>query len=149
MKIPQRILLALATAFGIHCTAWAQNAPVVVEAETGTSVAPTVTGATVSDWASRTVTAAGTTPAITYVTSLTDVAAYTANGGVGSGAPATDARVLTYSVTFPGAGSYDLYARIRVGRSGGRQRRQLLLRQDVWHEKRDHRGGLSNGQRAV
>ncbi|TPG65547.1 T9SS C-terminal target domain-containing protein [Hymenobacter nivis] len=90
----------------------------VVEAEAGTSATPTVTGATAGDWAARTVAAAGTTPAITYVTSLTDVAAYTANGGVGGGAPATDARVLTYTVTFPGAGSYDLYARMRVGAGG-------------------------------
>ncbi|RZK52942.1 MAG: endo-1,4-beta-xylanase, partial [Hymenobacter sp.] len=39
-------------------------------------------------------------------------------GGVGGSAPATAARVLTYSVTFPAAGTYDLYARIRVGANG-------------------------------
>lgn len=118
MKKPQRILLLLAAALGGHCTVLAQNAPVVVEAEAGTSTVPTVAGATAGDWASRTVAATGTAAAITYVTPLTDVAAYTANGGVGAGAPATDARVLTYSVTFPGPGSYDMYARMRVGAGG-------------------------------
>ncbi|RZK62422.1 MAG: T9SS type A sorting domain-containing protein, partial [Hymenobacter sp.] len=68
-------------------------------------------------WASS-----GSTAALTYATSLTDVSAYTATtspgGGVGGSAPATPARVLTYSVTFPAAGTYDLYARIRVGPNG-------------------------------
>ncbi|OGX90224.1 hypothetical protein BEN49_07170 [Hymenobacter coccineus] len=91
----------------------------VVEAEAGTSVPSTVTGTTAGDWASRTVAAAGTAPAITYVTALTDASAYNTNGGVGGGAPATDARVLTYAITFPGAGSYDLYARIRTGAGAG------------------------------
>ncbi|MGI4822935.1 MAG: endo-1,4-beta-xylanase [Janthinobacterium lividum] len=122
MKIPQRIIVALVAALGSHFTVLAQNAPVVVEAETGVSTTPPATNATTGDWSARTIAATGTTPAITYVTSLTDVAAYTAptspGGGVGGAAPATAARVLTYSVTFPGAGTYDLYARIRVGAGG-------------------------------
>ncbi|RZK59052.1 MAG: hypothetical protein EOO59_07965 [Hymenobacter sp.] len=121
MKKPQRILAALAAALGSHFTLLAQ-APVVVEAEAGTSTTPPAPTATTGDWAMRTVAAAGTTPAVTYATSLTDVAAYTAptspGGGVGGSAPATAARVLTYSVTFAAAGTYDLYARIRVGPNG-------------------------------
>jgi endo-1,4-beta-xylanase len=122
MKKPQRIIVALVAALGSHFTLMAQNAPVVVEAETGVSTTPPATNATTGDWSARTIAATGTTPAITYVTSLTDVAAYTAptspGGGVGGSAPATAARVLTYTVTFPGAGTYDLYARIRVGANG-------------------------------
>ncbi|WP_198172853.1 endo-1,4-beta-xylanase [Hymenobacter ginkgonis] len=120
MKRTQRVFIALAAALGCHFTLVAQTAPVVVEAESGTSTNPAVpvAGATTGDWAFRTVAASGTTPAITYATSLTDVSAYTANGGVGGSAPATAARVLTYTVTFPAAGTYDLYARIRVGAGG-------------------------------
>jgi endo-1,4-beta-xylanase len=110
MKKPQRILFALVAALGSHFTVSAQNAPVVVEAETGVSTTPPATGATTGDWATRTVAATGTTPAITYVTSLTTA---------GGASPGTDPRVLTYTITFPGAGSYDFYARVRVGADGG------------------------------
>jgi endo-1,4-beta-xylanase len=110
MKKPQRILFALVTALGSHFTVSAQNAPVVVEAETGVSTTPPATGATTGDWATRTVAATSTTPAITYVTSLTTA---------GGASPGTDPRVLTYTITFPGAGSYDFYARVRVGPDGG------------------------------
>lgn len=124
MKKPQRLFVALVAALGSHFPLAAQTTPVVVEAETGTSTNPAapVAGATTGDWAFRTVAASGTTPAIGYATSLTDVAAYTAptspGGGVGGAAPATAARVLSYTVTFPAAGTYDLYARIRVGANG-------------------------------
>jgi len=122
MKTPQRTLVALAAALGSHLTLSAQTTPVALEAETGTSTTPPLTGAATGDWAVRTVAASGTTPAVTYATSLTDVAAYTApnspGGGVGGAAPATAARVLTYTVTFPAAGTYDLYARLRVGPNG-------------------------------
>jgi endo-1,4-beta-xylanase len=110
MKKPQRILFALVAALGSHFTVSAQNAPVVVEAETGVSTTPPATGATTGDWATRTVAATSTTPAITYVTSLTTA---------GGASPGTDPRVLTYTITFPGAGSYDFYARVRVGPDGG------------------------------
>lgn len=110
MKKPQRILFALVAALGSHFTVSAQNAPVVVEAETGVSTTPPATGATTGDWSTRTVAATGTTPAITYVTSLTTA---------GGTSPGTDPRVLTYTITFPGAGSYDFYARVRVGADGG------------------------------
>ncbi|GAB2955397.1 hypothetical protein GCM10027048_21450 [Hymenobacter coalescens] len=77
--------------------AQAQNAPVLQQAESGTLGA---------DW---------TTPpaqaGVQYVT-ITPTATINAQN------PGTAARVITYAVTFPGAGSYDLYARVRVN-SGG------------------------------
>lgn len=72
-------------------TAYGQNTPVVVQAESGTLGA---------DWSSK------TQNDVTYVTTTT-------NGGGQN--PMTAARVISYSVTFPAAGSYNLYARIRVG----------------------------------
>ncbi|RTQ48991.1 endo-1,4-beta-xylanase [Hymenobacter gummosus] len=77
-------------------TAQAQNAPVLQQAEGGTAGA---------DWLSQT--ASG----VQYVT-VTPTATINAQN------PGTAARVITYSVTFPGAGSYDLYARVRVGSAG-------------------------------
>ena len=122
MKKTQRILLALVATLGSHFTLSAQNAPVTVEAESGTSTAPTSNMASAGDWAFRMAAASGTTAAVTYATSLTDVGGFTAptspGGGVGSVAPATANRVLSYTVTFPGPGTYDLYARVRIG-SGG------------------------------
>ncbi|MFD1873236.1 endo-1,4-beta-xylanase [Hymenobacter bucti] len=113
MKKPQRLVLALVAALGSHYTLFAQNAPVTVEAESGTSTAP-ITGATVGDWLIGTTAASGTVPAATYITTKTDQTAYVG----GNAAPTTAARVLTYTATFPGAGTYDLYARIWVGPGG-------------------------------
>jgi len=79
---------ALLTAAGLH----AQNAPVTQQMETGTLG---------SDW--NTLTATG----VTYITSATDLA--------GSQNPGNASKVATYTVTFPGPGSYDLYVRVRVG----------------------------------
>ncbi|MGI4832624.1 MAG: endo-1,4-beta-xylanase [Janthinobacterium lividum] len=132
MKKPQRIVVALVAALGSHFTLFAQNAPVTVEAETGTcsstpSAAALALGATIGDWATGTSaayssTTNGSSAAATYITCKSDVSAYTAatspGGGVGGSAPATDARVLTYTVTFPGPGVYDLYARLWVGNGG-------------------------------
>lgn len=81
---------------GTLTTAQAQNAPVTQQAETGTLGA---------DWLSQT--ASG----VQYVT-------VTPTATINSQNPGTAARVITYSVTFPGAGSYDLYARVRVGSNG-------------------------------
>lgn len=116
MKKPQRIALALVAALGSYFPLLAQNAPVTVEAEIGTSTNPPtpLTGATTGDWAARTIAASGSVPAITYMTSLSDVASVPGGGA----APGTAARVLTYTVTFPAAGTYDLYARLRVGAGG-------------------------------
>jgi len=109
MKKPQRLLLAMVAALGSHFALFAQNAPVTVEAESGTSTAPTSSAAAAGDWAFATAAASGSTAAVTYATSLTD------GGGA---APGTASRVLSYTVTFPGPGTYDLYARVRIG-SGG------------------------------
>ncbi|MDO7885789.1 endo-1,4-beta-xylanase [Hymenobacter cheonanensis] len=116
MKTPQRIVIALVAALGSHFTLLAQNAPVVVEAETGTSTNPPtpLPNTTTGDWAVRTAAASGSTPAVTYITSLSDVSSVAGGGS----APGTAARVLTYTVTFPGPGTYDLYARLRVGSAG-------------------------------
>ncbi|MBC6610008.1 endo-1,4-beta-xylanase [Hymenobacter sp. BT507] len=73
--------------------AQAQNAPVRLEAESGTLGA---------DWTSP------TQAGVQYVT-ITPTATINAQN------PGTAARVVSYSVTFPGPGSYDLYARVRVG----------------------------------
>jgi endo-1,4-beta-xylanase len=117
MKTPQRIVVALVAALGSHFPLLAQTTtPVVVEAETGTSTNPAtpLTGATTGDWAARTIAASGSTPAITYMTSLSDVSSVPGGGS----SPGTAARVLSYTVTFPAAGTYDLYARLRVGSAG-------------------------------
>ncbi|GAA4381191.1 endo-1,4-beta-xylanase [Hymenobacter koreensis] len=78
-------------------SAAAQNAPVLQQAESGTLGA---------DW---------TTPpaqaGVQYVT-ITPTATINAQN------PGTAARVISYAVTFPGAGSYDLYARVRVNAGG-------------------------------
>jgi GH35 family endo-1,4-beta-xylanase len=120
MKKPQRLLLALVAALGSHFSLFAQNAPVTVEAETGVSAGPLYTGplgpATTGDWVTRVAPASGSTAAATYTTCLTDVAAYASVGG--GSFPATDARVLSYTITFPGPGTYDLYARVRIGAGG-------------------------------
>ena len=123
MRKHQLHLLALTAALGSHLTPLrAQNTALVIQAETGTSTAPTSSSAAAGDWAFPTVAATGTAPAVTYATSLTDVSGFTAatspGGGVGGSAPATANRVLTYTVTFPMAGTYDLYARMRVGPGG-------------------------------
>jgi len=73
------------------------QAPVVVEAESGTLGASLTTG---------TATAAG----VTYITVLP---------AANSGNNPTPDRVATYSVTFPAAGNYALYVRILTGPNGG------------------------------
>ncbi|WP_170865298.1 endo-1,4-beta-xylanase [Hymenobacter psychrotolerans] len=71
----------------------AQNAPVPQQAESGTLGA---------DWTSP------TQAGVQYVTVVPTATINAQN-------PGTAARIISYSVTFPGAGSYDLYARVRVG----------------------------------
>ena len=84
-----RACLIAAVPFG----AFAQTQPVVVEAESGTL------GASLT-----TVTSGG----VTFITT-------TENSVV----IPTPARTATYSVTFPAAGNYELYARILIGPVGG------------------------------
>ena len=68
---------------------------VTVEAETGTLG---------TDFSSL------TSGLVNYITCTTDL--------VASGNPGNTNRVATYTVTFPAAGTYELYARIRVGPAG-------------------------------
>ncbi|UOQ71527.1 endo-1,4-beta-xylanase [Hymenobacter cellulosilyticus] len=93
MSTPRPYLLSAALFLAGLTGASAQNAPVPLQAESGTLGA---------DWTSPT--AAG----VTYVTVVPTATIAAQN-------PGTAARVITYSVTFPGPGTYDLYARVRVG----------------------------------
>ena len=55
-------------------------------------------------------------------------------------------RVITFTVTFPSAGTYELYAQA-ARRAGHVQRRQLLLRQRLRREEPGRRRRLDSGQR--
>jgi endo-1,4-beta-xylanase len=77
----------------VPITTYAQTEPVIVEAESGTLGTSLTTG---------------TLNGVDYVT--TTVNATTS--------PTAD-RIATYSVTFPAAGNYELYARYRIGPAGG------------------------------
>ncbi len=90
-----RLLSGLVLGLSTH-TLHAQTVATTVQAETGTLGA---------DW--RTATSAG----VTYVT-------ITPSATLSGTAPGSAARVASYSVTFPAAGTYDLYARILVGPGG-------------------------------
>ncbi|WP_133274298.1 endo-1,4-beta-xylanase [Hymenobacter radiodurans] len=99
-----RRLSFLLTALAITLTAYGQNAPVTLQAEAGT------------------LRATSTPAAITFLTEASTGTGFIrvvgdlvrdANNGASS--PNADSRVLTYTVTFPGPGVYDLYARARVG----------------------------------
>ena len=74
---------------------FAQNEPLIVQAESG------ALGADVSTL---------TAGSVQYVTVVSD--------GAGDN-PVSAARVATYTITFPAAGTYDLYMRVRVGPGGG------------------------------
>ena len=74
---------------------FAQNEPLIVQAESGTL------GADVSTL---------TDGAVQYVTVVSD--------GAGDN-PTNAARVISYNITFPAAGTYDLYMKVRVGPGGG------------------------------
>src|ERR1700741_3262573 len=87
MRIPASALLRACLLASLPVTAMAQ-APVIVEAETGTL------GSRLS---------VGTLNGVTYITGL--------NGTVN---PTAD-RVASYQVTFPSAGNWDLYLRVRLG----------------------------------
>jgi endo-1,4-beta-xylanase len=87
-----------ASTLGVLCLSGfvtqAQN-PVVVQAESGTLGASFTTGT------------AGSVQYVTVVGSATGTS------------PGSDAKVNTYSITFPEAGIYDLYVRVRVGAAAG------------------------------
>jgi endo-1,4-beta-xylanase len=82
----------------------AQNAPVTVEAEAGTF----------REISSPPVISKLTEGATGFLRVEGDFV--TLNGSTQS--PNADNRVVSYTVTFPGAGTYDLYARVRVGNGG-------------------------------
>lgn len=96
MSKDSRALLSACVFWVAPLIAAAQTEPIIVEAES----------ATVSS-----AYAVGTADGATYVTIVND--------SPGFGPPATADGALTYSVTFPAAGNYDLYARFRVGPGGG------------------------------
>jgi endo-1,4-beta-xylanase len=94
MKILRGALLRACLIASLPAAALAQTQPVTVEAESG------VLGSSLT-----TATAAG----VTYITTTEN----------GTAPPITPTRVATWQVTFPAAGSYDLYARIQVGPNVG------------------------------
>ncbi|HEY5757019.1 MAG TPA: endo-1,4-beta-xylanase [Steroidobacter sp.] len=96
MSMDSRAFLTAFVILAVPLTAVAQTEPIIVEAES----------ASISSAYSI-----GTTEGATYVTIVND--------SPGFGPPATADGALTYSVTFPSAGNYDLYARFRVGPGGG------------------------------
>lgn len=96
MCMDSRAFLTAFVILGVPLTAAAQTEPVIIEAES----------ASISSAYS-----VGTTEGATYVTIVND--------SPGFGPPANADGALTYSVTFPAAGNYDLYARFRVGPGGG------------------------------
>ena len=94
MKQLNKILIAASLLLSANFL-FAQNEPVIVQAESGTLGA---------DFSSL------NNAGVQYVTVVSD----------GSGDnPVSDARVVTYNITFPAAGTYDLYMRVRVGPAGG------------------------------
>src|SRR5262245_29915657 len=87
----RRILSLALAATILPCVALAQNESIIVEAESGTIG---------SQFAIQ------SDGAVQYIAILSTVGGFN---------PSTSARVATYSVTFPRAGVYELYARLRVG----------------------------------
>ena len=96
MRTASRAFLTAFVILAAPFTAGAQTEPILVEAES-TTIGPAYS--------------VGTLDGATYVTIVND--------SPGFGPPATAEGALTYSVTFPEAGNYDLYARFRVGPAGG------------------------------
>jgi endo-1,4-beta-xylanase len=91
MKHVGRLVLALLVAGCLPATLFAQNESIIVEAESGTVGSQFTI-----------LTDAGVTYAAIQST-------------IGGGNPTTNDRVITLTVTFPSAGVYELYARLRVG----------------------------------
>ncbi|MEO8019137.1 MAG: endo-1,4-beta-xylanase [Pseudomonadota bacterium] len=92
MKISAGALLRACLFVALPASAIAQTEPVIIEAESGTLGANLTTG---------------TLDGATYVTTT-----------VNRTTPPTAPHIATYSVTFPVAGNYELYARYRVGPGG-------------------------------
>jgi endo-1,4-beta-xylanase len=101
-----RSVLAAALVLGTAGAVRAQSTldPVIVEAESGTLGAEFAPGHDGS-----------VTPAVDYVFATTN---FPPGPPAVTGNPGTVARVVTYTVTFPAAGTWELYARVRVGPAG-------------------------------
>jgi len=93
MRISASALLRACLFASVSINAFAQTEPVIVEAEGGTLGANLATN---------------TLNGVTYITTT-----------VNRTTPPTAPHIATYSVTFPAAGNYELYARYRVGPAGG------------------------------
>jgi endo-1,4-beta-xylanase len=93
MKCSRSELLLAGLFTAIPIVSFAQTAPVIVEAESGTLGASLTTG-----------TAGG----VTYITTTEN-----------NGANPTPARTATYTINFPAGGTYELYARILAGPNVG------------------------------
>lgn len=97
-------LLGLMLSVGSALTLYAVNEPIIVEAEAGSPIDPSI-------FAVQTANVGGTN--VTFVRVNGDfVAGQTTS-------PYTSSRVISYTVTFPQAGTYDLYIRFRVGSNPG------------------------------
>ena len=94
MKL-KNILLAFTLILACSSVTLAQDIPTTVEAESGTLG---------SDFETL------TDGDITYVTSMTDF--------LDANFPDSAIKVITFEITFPGPGTYDLYAKFRVGDGG-------------------------------
>lgn len=96
MSMDSRAFLRACVILAVPFAAAAQTEPVIVEAESASISSAYSTGAV---------------DGATYVTIVND--------SPGFGPPASAEGALSYSVTFPAAGNYELYARFRVGPGGG------------------------------
>ncbi|WP_157899103.1 endo-1,4-beta-xylanase [Luteitalea pratensis] len=97
MKYSRQSLSMAALMFLFSRSAHAQNEPIIFEAESAASIS--------SLYSTGTQNGAG------YVTIINDSPSF--------GPPATQEGALTYTVTFPVAGNYELYVRLLVGPGGG------------------------------
>ena len=115
------LLPAIASTSLFICSfaAQAQTEPVIIEAESG-NVSPSIY-------------ATGTLDGATYITIINDSPNFAP--------PTTAAGAVIYTVTFPAAGNYELYARFRVGPGGGSD--DSFFRQGL---RRQGRHGRSSGR---
>ena len=97
MKYSRQSLSIAALIFLFALSAHAQNEPIIFEAESAASISSLYS--------------TGTQNGTAFVTIVND--------SPGFGPPATQEGALTYTVTFPVAGNYELYVRLLVGPGGG------------------------------
>ncbi|HEV7607212.1 MAG TPA: endo-1,4-beta-xylanase [Steroidobacteraceae bacterium] len=97
MRISTGALVRACLLASVSVNAFAQTEPVIIQAESGTFTTPSQLST-------------GTLNGDTYITIASTI---------GGGSPPTADRTATYTVTFPHAGNYELYARFRVGPTNG------------------------------